>query len=53
MITGGGGGGGSYTWETKVSVYREDGWSRDLASLKYGRHSHACAKFVDGGKKVG
>ena len=40
------------TLYTRVSVYREDGWNRDLASLVTGRRMHACTSYTHGGKKV-
>ena len=46
IITGGRG------TETKVSVYKESGWQRDLAPLNQGRQHHACSSYVNGGKKV-
>ena len=43
--------GGTHTMST-VSVYREDGWVRDLASLGVSRRGHGCARYIKGGKKV-
>ena len=43
--------GGTHTMST-VSVYREDGWVKDLASLGVGRRGHGCARYIKGGKKV-
>ena len=43
--------GGSAT-QTRVSVYSEDGWQRDLASMREERIAHACSSFVNGGKTV-
>ena len=37
---------------TTVSVYKESGWDRDLASLKQGRFRHACARYLDGDTAV-
>ena len=45
--------GGNYgDTETKVSVYSEAGWKRDLAPLNHGRRWHACGGYINGGKKV-
>ena len=43
--------GGLYTLKT-VSVYNEAGYQRDLTELNQGRRQHACASYVNGGKKV-
>ena len=43
--------GGTHTM-SRVSVYREDGWVRDLASLGRKRRGHGCAGYTQGGKKV-
>ena len=40
------------TLYTRVSVYNEQGWSRDLAPLATGRRFHACTSYTLGGKKV-
>ena len=49
VITGGSGNTRTYT---KVSVYNEKGWSRNLNDLKDGRNNHACTSFIHEGKKV-
>ena len=49
VITGGSGNTRTYT---KVSVYNEKGWSRNLNDLKDGRNNHACTSFTHEGKKV-
>ena len=37
--------GGKYTMDT-VSIYNDDGWVKDLASLKTGRYGHSCSHFT-------
>ena len=37
---------------TRVSVYNESGWQRDLAQLRQGRYYHACSSFTQAGDKV-
>ena len=43
--------GGEYTM-TKVSVYSEAGWQRDLANMTLGRFDHSCSSFTHEGEKV-
>ena len=43
--------GGEYG-PTRVSVYSEAGWQRDLANLTLGRHWHSCSSFTHAGEKV-
>ena len=38
---------------TRVSLYNEAGWVRDLSPLGTGRRNHACTSYILGGKKVG
>ena len=40
------------TLYTRVSLYNEAGWVRDLAPLGTGRRAHACTSYILGGKKV-
>ena len=44
--------GGEHPATNRVSVYSENGWQRDLASLNQGRNYHACGSYRNGGKKV-
>ena len=44
--------GGNHNSGKTVSVYKESGWDRDLASLKQGRFRHACARYLDGDTAV-
>ena len=37
---------------TRVSVYSEAGWQRDLANMNRGRRLHACTSYVKGGQMV-
>ena len=44
--------GGDHNSGKTVSVYRESGWDRDLASLNLGRYRHACARYLAGDTTV-
>ena len=37
---------GTYLTRQTVSVYTEEGWVQDLASLRHGRYNHACAHYT-------
>ena len=38
--------GGAHDTRSKVTVYSEQGWERDLPSLTQGRAEHACGHYV-------
>ena len=46
VLTGGNGG------KKRVSLYNDDGWVRDMPSLKTGRIDHGCSSFWTEGEQV-
>ena len=43
--------GGLYS-KSIVSVYNDDGWIQDLASLKTGRYDHSCGQYTSNNELV-